>query len=166
MADRNLAKEAALSLNALRVALRYDPETGHFIRLTDNSTRCPSGSIAGTLISTTGYRTIRVCNSRFLAHRLAWFYMYGEWPFEIDHINHQKDDNRLINLRNSNRSQNMFNSKGRRISKLGIKNIRRKHRNFSVHISSENGSVYRRTFSCLGQAMKARNAVLQSLIGG
>lgn len=165
MADRNLAKEAALSVDALRSALYYDPETGRFIRLTDNSTKYPSGSLAGT-ISSHGYITIRVCNNRFLAHRLAWFYVYGEWPTEIDHINRDKGDNRLINLRCVTRKENIINTGGR--GEFGIKNIHRKRKNFVVHLRRD-GVDYRQIFRCLGQAVKARNAMtlqLDSPAGG
>lgn len=163
MAFRNANKEKALSLAALCSSLRYDPKTGHFIRLTDHF-MFPAGSIAGTVLDT-GYRTIRVGGQRFLAHRLAWFYVYGEWPSEIDHINRDKGDNRLVNMRISNRNLNMLNSGGKKASELGIKNITRKRKSFSVHINTDSGPVYRKTFRCLGIAIKARNLALQSLIG-
>jgi len=43
------------------------------------------------------------------AHRLIWLYVYGEMPKEIDHINGDRQDNRLENLRSVTRSQNQFN---------------------------------------------------------
>lgn len=163
MALRNTNKEAALSLDALRSCLHYDPETGLFTRLTNESNRSPAGSIAGTVLAT-GYRVIRVCNGRFLAHRLAWFYVYGAWPNEIDHLNRVKDDNRFSNLRASTRQQNVFNSGPR--GKLRIKHISRKRSNYTVRIVSGDESVYRKTFCCLGQAVKARNATLQTMNAG
>lgn len=163
MALRNFNKETALSIDALRSFLHYDSETGEFTRLTNISNRSPAGSVAGTVLAT-GYRVIRVCHGRFLAHRLAWFYVYGEWPGEIDHINRTRDDNRLANLRSSTRQLNMINSGPR--GELQIKYITRKRKNYSVHISTNGKSLYRETFRCFGQAVKARNATLQTMNAG
>jgi len=163
MAIRNTNKEVALSLDALRSCLHYNPETGLFTRRTNESNKCPAGSIAGTVLAT-GYRVIRVCNGRFLAHRLAWFYSYGEWPNEIDHINRAKDDNRLVNLKSCTRQQNVFNSGPR--GSLQIKHISRKRKNYIVQIAASGESIYRKTFCCLGQAVKARNATLQTMNAG
>ena len=55
------------------------------------------GDIAGCLVKT-GYRQIKIGNTAYLAHRLAWFYVYGEWPEQLDHINRIKTDNRLDNI--------------------------------------------------------------------
>lgn len=48
------------------------------------------------------------------AHRIAWIYVYGETPDEIDHINHVRDDNRILNLRNVS---SLTNSRNRAIAK-------------------------------------------------
>lgn len=49
---------------------------------------------------------------RYLEHRLIWLYHYGVWPKEhIDHINGIRDDNRIENLRECTRQQNMLNRK-------------------------------------------------------
>ena len=45
-----------------------------------------------------------------VANRLAWFYVYGEWPKQcIDHINRIKTDNRIANLRDVSHKENMAN---------------------------------------------------------
>lgn len=101
MAKANQDKERALSLALLRSCLAYDPDTGVFTRLkTDNpNPAAVVGGVAGH-VQPHGYRHIRVGDHRYLAHRLAWFYVYGVWPAdEIDHINRDRDDNRISNLR-------------------------------------------------------------------
>ena len=69
-----------------------------------------AGNTAGYLDKSNGYRGITIFDKPYQAHRLAWLYVYGEWPNEIDHINHIRDDNRLENLRDVTRSQNGMNS--------------------------------------------------------
>ena len=48
-----------------------------------------------------------------LAHRLAWYIVYGEIPLELDHINRIRDDNSIANLRSCSRTQNAMNRKVR-----------------------------------------------------
>lgn len=79
----------------------YNSSTGEFTNLT--------GSSIGWVASN-GYRTIRYQGKDYRAHRLAWYLTYGVWPLgDIDHINKDKLDNRITNLREATRSQNMQN---------------------------------------------------------
>ena len=84
----------------------YDRETGH---LTHKRPGLPRDRQAG-YIANTGYRMVRVNGVRFSAHRVIWFMVTGEQaPGEIDHVNLDKTDNRLCNLRLANRAQNSWN---------------------------------------------------------
>jgi len=57
-----------------------------------------------------GYKVIGVDGKLYLAHRLAWFFVHGNWPSDqIDHINGIKDDNRICNLREATTSENHQN---------------------------------------------------------
>src|SRR5437899_3046957 len=74
----------------VQVVLNYFPETGIFTRREKTTNAVSIGDVAGW-VSRNGYRYIEVCGERFLAQRLAWFYMTSSWPdAEIDH----KDCNR------------------------------------------------------------------------
>lgn len=94
----------------LKIAVTYDPETGIFTW--NKKTGCKGvGMIAGSKHHT-GYIYICINHYQHPAHRFAWLYVYGKWPDgEIDHINLIRDDNRIINLRDVNRFQNMWNKK-------------------------------------------------------
>lgn len=113
-----------LSVERLREALDYDPETGVFTRKrTSNiNPRAQEGMKAGARCSN-GYLCVRVDTTRYLSHRLAWFYVYGHWPKELDHVNGVKDDNRIANLRKATRSQNMANGPRQRNNTSGAKGV-------------------------------------------
>ncbi|MBS0227683.1 MAG: HNH endonuclease [Proteobacteria bacterium] len=61
-------------------------------------------------MSPSGYVIIGVDGVLYRAHRLAWLYVFGEWPVrEIDHLNQIKTDNRIANLRDVDRGHNEAN---------------------------------------------------------
>lgn len=58
-----------------------------------------------------GYGYVRVDGKSYLAHRLVWLLVYREWPDEIDHIDRDRMNNRLNNLRAVTRNENMHNQR-------------------------------------------------------
>jgi hypothetical protein len=134
-----------LTQDELKRQLSYDPETGALTRRIRSSNRIKIGDEAGTA-SPDGYRRVWVGGKLYLAHRLAWLYVHGAWPTgELDHIDGQKANNRLANLRDVPHQMNVQNLKiARKDSKSGVLGVHwepSKHR--YVAQSSLNG---KRTF--------------------
>lgn len=89
----------------LKSLLTYDPDTGAFRWRIDCGSRAKTGLLAGAR-NGAGYFHIQIDGKKHKAHRLAWLYVYGTLPDEIDHINRIKDDNRIVNLRDVTHAQN------------------------------------------------------------
>ena len=76
-----------------------------------------------------GYVLISIDGTRYPAHRLAWLYIYGQWPNgQIDHINRNPSDNRIVNLREATVAENGHNAGLRIDNTSGFKGVHR-HRN-------------------------------------
>jgi hypothetical protein len=115
--------ENALDVKQLFDYLHYDPETGAFIWKVNTARSGKIGNIAGN-VNCRGYRSIWINGLRFYAHRLAWAMSHGEWPtLDVDHINQNKSDNRICNLRHASRSENMFNRGKNKNNTSGIKGV-------------------------------------------
>lgn len=79
-------------------ALRYHPETGEFFWRIKTGKSVVIGKRAGS-VDPNGFRYVRVDKKDFLAQRLAWFYVHGEWPaIKLRHDNGDRDDNRIANI--------------------------------------------------------------------
>ena len=107
----------------LKEILDYNPETGDFVWRVTLSNKVVAGSVAGSATSQ-GYLRITIGETEYRAHRLAWLYVHGEWPKrQIDHINRDKTDNRIANLRDVSASVNCAN-RGHQ-NKTGLRGARR-----------------------------------------
>ena len=89
--------------------LHYDPATGVFTRLCRTAPNADAGDVP-TTENGKGYIRFRINKKKYYAHRVAWFYMTGEWPKQdIDHINGDTRDNRWANLRDVSTQVNCEN---------------------------------------------------------
>jgi len=102
-----MAKTESLTQQRLKEVLHYDSESGVFT-WASNRTRASKGEIAGGNDGH-GYWMICIDGVKYASHRLVWMYVYGFFPEEVDHINHIRTDNRLVNLRATDRSGNAKN---------------------------------------------------------
>lgn len=100
----------------LHMFLKYEPETGVLTwvpRTGKWSSRWNSryaGKQAGYM-DAHGYRAVKLLDRAYLAHRVAWAMTHGEWPECVDHLNGNRSDNRLANLRSVSRKMNQRNQK-------------------------------------------------------
>lgn len=99
-----------LTAERLRELLHYSPETGVFTWKKRRGGSAKPGNVAGRL-NDNGYWRIRVDGPEYFGHRLAWLYVHGVWPdAEIDHIDRNRANNRIDNLRQATRWENCQNT--------------------------------------------------------
>lgn len=112
-----------LTRERLAELLHYDAESGVFTRKVGRSgPNARAGDIAGC-DNGQGYIRIYVDGRPYKGHQLAWFYTHGLWADEIDHINGNRADNRLDNLRSVTRAQNKMNCATYKSNSSGIKGV-------------------------------------------
>lgn len=101
--------QQTISQARLKALLNYDPDTGVFTYAMPRP-KVRVGNVAGHVHKGHGYRQIKLDGVMYLAHRLAWLYVHGEWPTDLlDHINRNRLDNRIVNLRQSDKFLNRQN---------------------------------------------------------
>lgn len=112
--------------------IEVKPETGCVFYKFSSRRPGPAGYIKpGTQATGGGYRIINLTapgqkSRKVRAHHIVWMWVNGEWPKgEIDHINGNRDDNRIENLREASASQNRINKTIQRNNKTGFKWVRR-----------------------------------------
>lgn len=158
-------KENKLNHEDLLDFLSYDPNTGIF-RWIKGRVNINIGDIAGS-IDGGGYWQIKLFGECYAGHRLAWLYFYGVWPEKfIDHINGDKTDNRIANLREATQSQNMANSKISRNNTSGIKGVAKlKDGRYRAYITHERKRIDIGIYLTVSEAAKAREKMGRKLKG-
>lgn len=112
----------ALTVEEIQNKFRYEPDTGHIYWIEPGKGKIKKKP-AGTKLKS-GYIGIWAGTQRYQAHRLAWVLYYGCWPNDqIDHINGDKADNRIANLREATNSQNGKNYGFNKSNTSGVKGV-------------------------------------------
>ncbi|MCE0874158.1 MULTISPECIES: HNH endonuclease signature motif containing protein [Pseudomonas] len=108
-----------IAIDRLREEFTYDADSGVIRSLSVRA----MGRIEGAK-SPNGYLKLRLDGVNLYAHRVAWALTHGVWPaHDIDHINGERDDNRLSNLRALRRHENLQNMRKRRPGASGVRGI-------------------------------------------
>ncbi len=163
----NSPVKTTLSQERLKKLLNYDKQTGIFTHKTTRGTALKNSEVRN--LNDKGYVGIGVDNKTYTAHRLAWLYEYGYMPEnDIDHINKNRADNRLINLREVSRQCNMRNTNNRKSNKSTIKGLHwsQGHNGYVVQISVNYKKIWIGKSSCLLEAACLRLAAEQCLNWG
>ncbi|MDQ6968711.1 MAG: HNH endonuclease [Mariprofundaceae bacterium] len=111
-----------LTQEILKEILQYNPDTGIFTWKKKPANNIHVGDVAGGVDK--GYIRIRIQGRMYRAHRLAWLFSHGVFPpDQIDHINHHKNDNRIINLREATPTENQHNASLHKNNTSGVNGI-------------------------------------------
>lgn len=141
-------------IEEMKTKILYDPETGLFAWKTGNRKKPPLNAPHSG-----GYLFGEILGRKTYAHRAAWAMVFGVWPEnEIDHINQDKTDNRICNLRSVGRQENAKNLSLDRRNKSGSSGVF-KHSQYDAwvaQIRSNNKTVHLGTFKEISDAIQAR----------
>lgn len=119
----NVKEAGLISHKELLQVVKYDPVKGLFAWVKQRRGRKSSLGIGS--LDSGGYLRIAICGKRYSAHRLAWFYVHAKWPTEeIDHVNRERNDNRIMNLRQATVFQNRQNRPMMPRNTSGIKGVK------------------------------------------
>lgn len=133
----------------LKKLLRYNPKTGKFRSLKTltqgRKTPCIAGQILLGSKNKHGrqiYLRLHINGQEYYAHRLAWLYVYGQFPRLLDHKNHDGLDNRINNLRLATVAQNYINAKKRVTNTSQFKGVWKHGGQFCAETSYNGKKVY------------------------
>ena len=125
-------KTQNISQARLHELVSYARDTGVFT-WNKSRRRCRSGSPTGCKMKN-GYICIRLDDVLYTAHRLAWMYVHGRWPAnQLDHINGDRADNRIDNLREATNAENAQN-RLRKDNKSGFPGVRAENNKWLAEI--------------------------------
>jgi len=150
-------EDQMLTQARLKELLEYNPETGIFVRKISYARVYRGQEI--TAIDSKGYITAGIDRKRYRAHRLAFLYMTGSWPKnQVDHINHQKTDNRWANLRDVTGSQNQRNRCAHKNNKSGVMGVIKYRGRWVSQITVNGRNITLGSFEELSEAIICRKA--------
>jgi hypothetical protein len=151
----------------LRQLLDYCEATGEFRRKVPTYRRNNVGEIAGS-VGKNGYVYIRVNGRKYLAHRLAYLYVFGKFPNGLlDHRNRNPADNRIANIRDASLAENSANAKIRRDNSSGARGVTRtadgKRWRARGHV--DNKEIHLGIFSRFDDAVQAYRSFAEKTFG-
>lgn len=136
--------------------LDYNPDTGVLSWNECRKSRGTAGREVGCL-GGRGYRSLTLDGICYRAHRIVFLMFHGYLPKQVDHINGDKSDTRIINLRAATNAQNSQNKPKPKSNTSGYKGINRAGKRWSSYIAVNKKRIYLGTFTCKHEAAKAYN---------
>lgn len=143
----------------LKELVYYNSETGIFTRIKRTSNSTKVGDIAGSINKCNGYSEFHLDSKKYSAHRLVWLYVYGRFPsHQIDHIDHNRSNNRLSNLREVTQSENNKNLSLRKLNKNGCTGIYwcNTYKKWHARINVDGKSIHIGYFANKDEAISSR----------
>jgi hypothetical protein len=154
----------AITLSELKNILDYDADIGIFTWKIKSGCQA-EGYIAGSSTAS-GHLKVSINGENYRLHNLAWFYVNGVWPIDtLDHINGDKQDNRISNLREATLAQNNWNRGANKNNTMKLKNIIRVRDNYYRVKIEKNGQKYEAYFHDLNEAIAWRDQKNKELHG-
>lgn len=138
--------------------LRFDYVDGDLIRKPFGNTPCNFvGTVAGRVHSR-GYRMISIDGKEYRAHRLIFLYHHGYLPDMLDHIDRNRLNNRIENLRESNPLDNQRNKNKQKNNTSGINGVHwdKRRRKWIASVSIKQKVIYLGGFDDINDAKHAR----------
>lgn len=100
----------------------FDYQDGALVRKVTTNARAKAGTVSGS-VNRGGYLRTQVAGKLYYNHHLVWVMHRGSWPTALDHVNGDKADNRIENLRECTQAQNMQNVGKRKSNTTGVKGV-------------------------------------------
>ena len=148
----------------LRELLVYDQDTGDF-RWKVSRGRVKAGNLAGSINKRERYNRISVDGVIYFGHRLAWLYMAGSIPLEIDHVDGNRSNNAWSNLRAATRQLNVANVGLRKNNTTGYKGVFRNHNRFLARITCDGKNYHLGNFKTPTEASDAYCKAAKTFFG-
>ena len=151
-----------LTCDILRKFVDYNPDTGLLTWRLHATRAAKVGKSLGTVVGKLpdkGYIVITLFGTTYQAHRLAWLHYYGQFPEkQIDHIDHDRTNNKLSNLRESSLHTNMKNKSLYVTNTTGYSGVTPHGNSWLARIGVDGTKVLLGTFRTFDEAVAARKA--------
>lgn len=169
-----MAKKPLPCPTLLRLLLTYEPETGKLFWKKRKSWMAPrggvraagkavaiwngrnAGNMAFTATTNGGYRVGWLFGVKSYAHRVIWALIHGEWPDVIDHIDGDRGNNLISNLRSVTKAENARNARVGSNNKTGVMGVGRSKAGWYAKICAGGVAIHIGTFETFGDAVDAR----------
>ena len=134
----------------LKETHRYDKNTGLFTRSSDGKIWNNTNAI--------GYVYLYVDGKSYLSHRMSFLYVYGYIPKEVDHIDHDRSNNKIENLRGCDRLSNGKNLKKKNTNTSGFTGVRfnKRQGKYVARIYHKGKEIFLGYYSTIEEAVNVR----------